>query len=416
MNILFISYYNPLGQGGFEKQTRGLFQTLVERGHKIACLCGSTKEETEKLQSQIEATKLFELGVYVLEYEDKYYNFWASILFWLVKHPSKFLGQQFSTFQSYLQKKIEYLFQELSIDVIHSLALKTTYFFSNKQQYPLVIDLVDCMSQHKKRTISYLYQERKFKQLTWGIIDLKKTLKLEKDLLLSHRQSPIAVVAKSDRAMLQKIYPHNSIHVVSHPVTINDNYCGTNTQNTSQVLVFYGFMNTVWNIDAFNFLVHHIMPYVIKVKSSVKLKLTGLHLSQETLALSDKYSWLEIIPYVENIQDFVNEATLACWPFRYGSGVKNKILESMCLGKAVVTTNIGAEAFTKAQKRGMLIANEPQDLANHIINLLDNQDECIRLGAINRRIIKKYFTWNQKAQDYLKLYKIARKNILNLRN
>ena len=52
MRILFISYYNPLGKGGFEKQAMGLMNTFASQGHEIACLTIATPENQAQIQIQ----------------------------------------------------------------------------------------------------------------------------------------------------------------------------------------------------------------------------------------------------------------------------------------------------------------------------------------------------------------------------
>jgi glycosyltransferase involved in cell wall biosynthesis len=91
--------------------------------------------------------------------------------------------------------------------------------------------------------------------------------------------------------------------------------------------------------------------------------------------------------------------------------IKNKIIESMALSKPVVTTTIGTEALTESQKKGLLIADDSQGLADHVIYLLDNPNERLRLGEINHQIAITDFTWEKKAQDYLKLYQLAQQQI-----
>ena len=410
MNILFISYYNPLGKGGFEKQARGLFQTLIKDGHQLACLCVSTPEESQLFAQQLKESKLFDLGTFILNNREKHYGLKAKILFWLSKNPARYLASQFPNLQENFHKTIEQINKEINFDVIHCLGLKTLYFLPDKIPLPIIADLVDSRTQYKKRAVSYYFRNYPYKIIT-GVIDFYKTLKLEKNILLNYSQYPIAVVSKEDANLLNQISNVSSIHTVCHPVAIKT--CDLNrkkqysTKNIQkQKLVFYGFMDHV-NFDALSYLIKSILPIVRKRYPEIKLEITGYNLPQEVNILSAQQSSIKIIRNVDNISDFLAEATLTCWAFRYGSGLKNKIIESMLMGKPVVTTTIGAEALTEQQKQGLLIADRAEDLAKHIIYLLDNPQERSRLGEINRHIALTEFTWEKKAKDYLNLYKLA---------
>lgn len=411
MKILFVAYYNPLGKGGFEKQARGLFRTLKAQGHQIACLCVNTSGNTQDFISCLESCNIFNLGVYAIEHQENSYSLKAKIFFWLSKNPALYLASQFAQLQSHFQDKFTSIKRDIQPDIIHCLGLRTAYYLPVERSIPTIIDLVDSKTQYKKRAI-YYQRKNNFKQYIYSIFDYYKTLKIERDILLNYTEFPVTVVSKKDAEVIKKISPNSLVSTVCHPVAIEDKIAEQNFQlkkgNQEQPkLVFYGFMDYV-NLDALLFLAKEIFPLVKQQFPAIKLMITGYNLPQKVNVLASQESSIEIVKNVGNISQFLSQATLTCWAFRYGSGVKNKILESMYLGKPVVTTNIGAEAFNESQKRGMLIADKPEELANYIIDLLYNPEECQRLGTINQQIIATDFTWEKKAQDYLNLYQIAR--------
>ena len=417
MKILFVAYYNPLGNGGFEKQARGLFKTLLNNNHQIACLCVNQSETHPEFVRQLKDSALFNGGIYVLENCQKAYSFSSKILFWFHQRPARYLASQ----SPHLQRQFEIAFEQINLefqpDVVHCLGLKTLYFLPKNPALPIVADLVDSKTQYKKRAVIY-YWHNSFKKIVTGTIDLYKTWKLEKDILSAYLKYPVAVVSKKDANVLKKICDRSLVHTVCHPVAINrldrDKSQLIAQNNERHTLIFYGFMDYV-NADALFYLANQILPIVSQKFPQIVLKITGYNLSPKIHELASKKSHIEIIENIEDISSFLDRATVTCWPFRYGSGVKNKIIESMYLSKPVVTTTIGAEAFTEEQKKGMLIADKPEDLAKGIIDLLQNPDECLRLGAINHQIVTRDFTWEQKARDYLKLYQMAQKQHSNLK-
>lgn len=411
MKILFVSYYSPLGQGGFEKQARGLFQTLIENGHQIACLCVSPIEKVSELESRLEATNMFQLGVSVIPYQEKSHNFKTKILFWFNSQPAKFLAKRHGNLSELIKEKIDYICQQSKIDYIHCLGLRTAYFIPRQLSIPVIIDLVDSWTQHKARMISY-YLKHQLKKLPTALIDFLKTKKIERNVLyLYSNRYPFAVVSSIDAKVLKQLCPKAEVHVVTHPVAISvakSQLANNPNPNISRLIVFYGFLEQASNQEALMLLVDKILPLVLQKYPDLKLSVTGFNISAKVYHLANQFEWIKVLPSIDKIDDFLDRATLTCWPFRSGSGFKNKILESMVLGKPVVTTTIGAEALTEKQQQGLLIANRAEDLAKHIIYLLDNPQECERLGRINRQIALTEFTWEQKAKDYLKLYQLAK--------
>lgn len=410
MNILFISYYNPLGQGGFEKQARGLLKTLIKDGHQIACLCVSSGEKRSELKSQLEATNMFSLGVSVLSYQEKAYSLKTKVLFWFSSNPVKFLATKHNNLSELLKQELDRISQQSKINYIHCLGLRTAYFIPQQLSIPGTIDLVDSWTQHKARMINY-YLRSQLKKLPTAIIDFFKTKKIEKNVLsLYGDRYPFAVVSSVDARVLKQLCPKAEVHVVTHPIAIPitkpKSVEGSNS-NSSRSIVFYGFLEQASNREALLFLIDKVLPLVLQKYSDLKLKVTGFNIPTKVYELANNFKWIEVLPSIDNIGDFLSSATVTCWPFQYGSGFKNKILESMALGKPVVTTKIGAEALTEKQKQGLLIADRPEDLAKHIIYLLDNPQERYQLGKINRQIASTEFTWEQKAKDYLNLYQLS---------
>ena len=70
-------------------------------------------------------------------------------------------------------------------------------------------------------------------------------------------------------------------------------------------------------------------------------------------------------------------------PLRYGAGTRLKIIESMALGTPVVSTSKGAEGLEVTHEENILIADEPEEFARNIIEVLNNpklHDELSRSG------------------------------------
>ena len=409
MKILFFSYYNPLGKGGFEKQAMGLMNTFASQGHEIACLTIATPENQAQIQKELQATGIFTLSPFVISHQEKAYSFKTRTLFWLSSNPVNLLINETSELKFQVNSMVNQIINEKKIDIIHCLSLRTSYYLKDFSDFPLVLDLVDSFTNHKKRLLKYYISQLNFAKINSLFLDFIKTIKIEKNILKSYPHSPVLVVSNLDKEILTNLNKNSLVYCVSHPVTINYQRIKIerNNQKASKFITFYGYLEQIWNNDAFLFLVQKIMPMVMKRHPDLKLLVTGINVSQNVFDLEKQFDWIKVIPTVDNIEEFASQATLNCWPFRLGSGFKNKIIESMALSKPVVTTTIGAEALTESQTKGLLIADTAQGLADHIIYLLDNPDERFRLGEINYEIATTEFTWERKAQDYLQLYQLA---------
>jgi len=409
MRILFFSYYNPLGKGGFEQQSIGLMKTLVNQGHEIACLTVATPENETQIKSCLEKIEIFKLGCKLVIHTDTPYSKISQLLFWLNTHPSKFFATQKPYLNNNIQECINKISLEQNIDLIHVLGLRSTYYLPLKLYRPAVLDLIDSMSLRKYRALNNLppLSLRNSINYFYSLIDLWKTRKIEKDVLKIYSSyCPIVAISPVDESYLATIHRSELITSISAGIDVDTVNKIITPVDHNKLIVFYGFMQE-HNIDALFYLIDDILPLVRSTHPNLELHVTGFNLPEAIFDLSKTLSWLKVHQSIDNIQDFVDSATLTCWPFRLGGGIKTKILESMALGKPVVTTTIGAEALSESQKEGILIADSAEGLAYHISYLLSSPEECLRLGAINHQVAITEFTWENRANNYIDIYKSA---------
>ena len=77
---------------------------------------------------------------------------------------------------------------------------------------------------------------------------------------------------------------------------------------------------------------------------------------------------------------------------RLGSGIRTKLFEVFPLGKAIVTTTIGAEGIELENGKNCRIADAPAEFAGACVSLLRNADERRRLGEAGRRLASETYT------------------------
>lgn len=414
--ILLVAYNNPLRSGGDEKQARGLFTALVTTGVEAACLTLAAPMDRAQRRSHLEGLGIFSLGCFVLSHQERSHSPLAKGLFWWSAKPDQFLARQTPELLEAFQSQLRVLCQELKIDAIHCLGLRTAYFLPHDPSpAPLILDLVDCLTQHKRRELAYWLKgdrptHSSTRHVVLALLDYWKTARIERSVLTRFQQiAPIATVSESDAQAFRQLCPQASIYPVCHPVTLAPASLEELAVVRSEFkhMVFYGVMSLLWNLDALFFLIQEILPLVRAKHPDLRLSVTGFEMPPHVVSLAETYPWIEVVPTVADIRSFILSATITCWPFRCGSGVKNKVLESMILGKPIVTTSLTVEPFTQEQQAGLLIADRAEDLAQHITQLLDNPEQRSHLGLLNHQIAQSHFTWEKKAKDYLRLYEQA---------
>ena len=75
------------------------------------------------------------------------------------------------------------------------------------------------------------------------------------------------------------------------------------------------------------------------------------------------------------------------------------VVEAMAMGKAVVSTTVGAEGLPVVHDRHLLIADDPQAFANATVRLLEDSSCRTRLGRAARDFVATRFDWAAVASE-----------------
>ena len=154
--------------------------------------------------------------------------------------------------------------------------------------------------------------------------------------------------------------------------------CDRSLEQTGLIL-FTGTFTHLPNRDAAIWLASEILPAVRRRFPAVRLRLVGSAPPAEVRALAGPE--VEVIADVPSMQPHLAAASVILAPVRNGGGMRVKVLEAMALGKAVVTTPLGAEGFDVFDEEPPLaIATDAVGIADAVARLLDDADERRALG------------------------------------
>ena len=85
-------------------------------------------------------------------------------------------------------------------------------------------------------------------------------------------------------------------------------------------------------------------------------------------------------------------------PLRLGGGTRLKIVEAMAMGKAIVSTTLGAEGIEAVPGRDILIEDEPAAFADAVNRLLAEPDLAARIGQSARQLAVERYGWSEAAR------------------
>jgi polysaccharide biosynthesis protein PslH len=85
---------------------------------------------------------------------------------------------------------------------------------------------------------------------------------------------------------------------------------------------------------------------------------------------------------------------------RIGSGTRLKIFEAMAMGKAIVSTTLGAEGLPIRDGVDISIADSPEEFSRKVCGLLRDPEERWRLGSAARQMVEQHYSWSAVAAEF----------------
>jgi glycosyltransferase involved in cell wall biosynthesis len=116
---------------------------------------------------------------------------------------------------------------------------------------------------------------------------------------------------------------------------------------------------------------------------------------------------LTLTGYVDDIRPYVARAACYIAPLRVGGGTRLKLLDAWAMGKAIVSTTIGAEGLGARHGETMLLADTADAFADAIASVLRDEALRRRIGAAARREAEERFSWDVIGETVRRLYVVA---------
>jgi glycosyltransferase involved in cell wall biosynthesis len=197
-------------------------------------------------------------------------------------------------------------------------------------------------------------------------LEANKMARYEKNAL--RRFPRIIAVSQQDRDEMLKLDSASQITVVPTGVDTAQYQVAPPAAASPPTIVFVGSMDWEPNIDAMEYFCHQIWPAVLASYPDARFQIVGRNPHPRVQALQS--SSVAVTGTVSSVPDFLRPATVVIVPLRIGGGTRLKIFEAMAMGKAVVSTTIGAEGLDVTPDRDLILADDPECFAASILALI----------------------------------------------
>ena len=214
----------------------------------------------------------------------------------------------------------------------------------------------------------------------------------------------VIAVSDHDREQMLQMSPGCAITVVPTGVDTRRFAVAQHAEAQPPKIVFTGSMDWEPNIDAVSYFCREILPQVRAEFPSVVFQIVGRnpHAKVKRLA-SDS---VHVTGTVPSVADYLRDSTVVVVPLRIGGGTRLKIFEAMAMGKALVSTSIGAEGLQVQSGRDLLLADAPAAFADAVVLLLRNTELRRKYEQAAVKTAAQH-DWSQIAERFASVLEIA---------
>jgi len=225
----------------------------------------------------------------------------------------------------------------------------------------------------------------------------KKMVRFEKEM--GRCFSAVVSVSESDKSVLTHDFGMTNVHVVPTGVDTN-HYVPLGLPEEPLTLVFVGAMDWLPNEDGIVWFIRDVWPLIKGKLPLVKLNVVGRNPSRKLVEAARRASGITVTGRVPDVRPYIDRHCVYVVPLRIGGGTRIKIYEAMAMGKAVVSTSVGAEGLPLKSGEHLVLADTKEDMANAITWLLTDDEARRRIEKAARTFVEVNMSWDRASRIF----------------
>jgi len=274
-------------------------------------------------------------------------------------------------------------------------------FLSSTLNFPEDLATPTALFQHNVETV--LWKRKADFEVKWldrmvSRIEYSKMRCFEPEQ--ARRFHHVIAVSEADRQAMSSMVDPTHISVVPTGVDLSKYQYDATSRPAGPVVIFTGSMDWEPNIDGVEYFCREIWPLVVAKVPEARFRIVGRDPHPRVKKLASQS--VEVTGSVPSIVDHLREASVFVVPLRIGGGTRIKIYEGMAMGKATVSTTIGAEGLDVEHGRDILLEDAPASFAEAIVTFLQDEDVRVRYEKAAAATARKY-DWSLIAQYFVQV-------------
>lgn len=352
---------------------------LIEAGHQLKVLAANNEKFNVK-ESDIPEDYKKKTGIELIDVDLRVRPLKAFANLFTNKsyHVERFISKDFKA-------RLVELLEKEQFDVVQlEMLYMAPYVETIREHSKAMIVLRAHNVEHK--IWERIAKETKFFLKRWYINHLAKTLK-DYELSALETVDGVAAITRKDAAFFRKYCskPVIDIPYGVYPEEFTPKYDIESTPKFYHI----GSMNWMPNAEGIRWFIEEVLPKTVEKVPGFVYHLAGRNMPEWLKTLKNKH--VDVVGEVPDAKAFVTNNDVAIVPLLSGSGIRIKIIESMALGKTVITTRVGAEGILYDEEVNVIIAENIAKMVEAIRAINENPQIAVRIGQAARKLVEENY-------------------------
>ena len=352
---------------------------LLEAGHQVKVLAINSEKYNVK-ESDIPEEYKRKTGIELIDVDltVKPLNAFLNLFTRKSYHAERFISEEF-------KKRLAAVLDKEQFDVIQlEVLFMAPYVETIRQHSKAMIVLRAHNVEHK--IWERIAKDTKSPLKRWYINHLAKTLK-EFELNALETVDGIAAITRKDAAFFRK---YCSKPVIDIPFGVYPEQFDPKYEIEGKPKFYHiGSMNWMPNEEGIRWFVDEVLPKTVEKVPDFVYHLAGRSMPEWLTSMKNPH--VDVVGEVPDAKEFVTNHDVAIVPLLSGSGIRIKIIESMALGKTVITTRVGAEGILYDEEVNIIIAENKAKMVEAIPSLNENPETAVRIGQAARKLVEETY-------------------------
>lgn len=402
MKILFLSqrFLLPMDAGG--KIRTGKILEQLSRTDEITVISNTESPKDDPYIAEMQGFCTHFIPIPWKEIHKHSRLFVARLL---IQMFSSYPVSVLNTYSKSLHAAVEHEYAQKKYDVAICDFVQSALEFRNIQGIPTILFQHNVESMIAKRHMEQ--SENLLGKLFWWL-QWKKMFRFEAKA--SKMFDTVIAVSEQDKETFQQLYQMEN--VVTIPTGVDVNYFQPRPDIPVQEnnVVFCGSLDWLPNEDAILFFINNILPHIKKHIPNIMFTVVGKNPSPTLQKLVKATPEIKLTGWVDDTRPYIAEGAAFIVPLRIGGGTRMKIYEAMAMGKAVVSTSVGAEGLPVKNGEHIILEDHQVKFAEKIVTLLKEKETREKFGVTACTFVREHFAWKQVAEEFRNICRVTVEN------